>query len=255
MVVHHFHPLPSVSPTKSLLSVPPSPHRQPLQVSLQQVNSPTPNSTLGSPIRSPHRKTPSTDKRMRKSLPLPPLDTPEAIRQSQLAKGSPKRGNPVPRRSQYEHLMATPLPKRPVQMESPFLEPPASLCLSISPPPADISFANTPRQDISFSVTTRVLVKHLTDFEPFEPYWEKLRYIDFHGKNVTSLDGLKSFCPKLEELDIKDCKVKYLTGLPSTMRILKANGNRFDGLVSFAWGRNIQYLDLANNEIDCLAGI
>jgi hypothetical protein len=27
-----------------------------------------------------------------------------------------------------------------------------------------------------------------------------------------------------------------------------------DGLVSFAWGRNIQYLDLAGNEIDSLAG-
>ena len=189
-------PLPSpstVSPSKSLPSLPSSPLRKPLQVSLQQVNVPTPKSSLGSPIRSPHRKTPSTDKRMRKSLPLPPLDTPEAIRQSQLAKASPKREDQPARRSQYEHLMATPLPKRSSQMESPFLEPPASLRLSISPPPGDISFSNTPRQDISFSVTTRVLVKHLTDFEPFEPYWESLRYIDFNGKNVTSLDGLKSF--------------------------------------------------------------
>jgi len=58
----------------------------------------------------------------------------------------------------------------------------------------------------------------------------------------------------VEELDIKDCKVRYLTGLPASMRILKASGNRLDGLVSFAWGRNIQYLDLANNEIDSLAG-
>jgi len=58
----------------------------------------------------------------------------------------------------------------------------------------------------------------------------------------------------VEELDIKDCKVRYLTGLPASVRILKAAGNRLDGLVSFAWGRNIQYLDLANNEIDSLAG-
>jgi hypothetical protein len=253
-------PLPSpisASPAKSQRSFPPSPLRQPLQVSTQQINAPL-KASLGSPIRSPHRKTPSTDKRMRKSLPLPPLDTPEDKRRTAEVKistpsPSPKQ-NQNPRRSQYAHLMATPLPTRSIQTQSPFLEPKDSLRLSISPPPADISFANSPRQDISFSVTTKVLVKYLTDFEPFEPYWEKLPYIDFHGKNVTSLDGLKSFCPKLQELDIKDCKVKYLTGLPSTVRILKASGNRFNGLVSFAWGKNIQYLDLANNEIDCLAG-
>ena len=250
-------PLPSpvsASPLISQRNLPPSPLRKSLQVSIQQSNDPSPKASLGSPIRSPHRKTPSTDKRMRKSLPLPPLDTPEAIRQNLQIKISTPKQEQNPRRSQFEHIMATPLPNRLVRTESPFLEPKDSLRLSISPPPADISFANTPRQDISFSVTTRVLVKHLTDFEPFEPYWENLRYIDFRGKNVTSLDGLKSFCPKLEELDIKDCKVKYLTGLPSTMRVLKASGNRFDGLVSFAWGKNIQYLDLANNEIDSLAG-
>jgi len=59
----------------------------------------------------------------------------------------------------------------------------------------------------------------------------------------------------LEAIDIKDCKVKYFTGLPSTMRVLKASGNRLDGLVSFAWGKNLQYLDLANNDIDSLAGM
>src|SRR5213078_2284991 len=111
--------------------------------SVQQVDAPASTPKFSSPIRSRHRKTPSTDKRMRKSLPLPPLDTPEAIRQSQLAKASPKKEDNIPRRSQYEHLMATPLPKRPAQMESPFPEPPASLRLSISAPRAAISFANT----------------------------------------------------------------------------------------------------------------
>jgi Leucine-rich repeat (LRR) protein len=149
--------------------------------------------------------------------------------------------------------MATPKPSA-APPDSPFLEPRESLRLSISPPPGNISFAQTPQQDISFSVTTRVLVKHLTDFEPFEPYWENLRSINFRDKNVTSLDGLKSFCPELEELDIKDCNIRYLTGLPSTMRTLKAGGNCLSGLVSFAWGKNLQYLDLSNNEIDSLAG-
>jgi hypothetical protein len=152
--------------------------------------------------------------------------------------------------------MATPqTTKIIVQPPSPFLEPRECLRLSISPPPAEVSFANTPKQDVSFSVTTRVLVKHLTDFEPFEPYWEKLNSIDFRDRGVTSLDGLKSFCPKVEALDIKNCKVKYLTGLPSSIKVLKASGNRLGGLVSFAWGTNLQYLDLANNEIDSLAGL
>jgi len=255
-------PMPSpinipTKPQHTQRSHPPSPLRKPLQVSVRDENIPPP---IPSPTRS-HRKTLSSEKRMRKSIPLPDPNTPEAIRLQSQIKASPSRPTSNLRRSQYEHLMKTPQTQNLTNInnlnnnnDSPFLIPRDIIRLSISPPPADISFAHTPRQDISFSVTTKVLVKHLTDFEPFEPYWENLRYIDFRGKGVTALDGLKSFCPKLEELDIKDCKVKYLTGLPSTMKILKANGNRLDGLVSFAWARNLQYLDLANNQIDSLAG-
>jgi hypothetical protein len=246
-------PSPLNSPTKSQRSqrsLPPSPLRKPLQVSVQDENIPHPNP---SPMRS-HRKTLSSEKRMRKSIPLPDPNTPEAIRLQSQIKASPARPTSNLRRSQYEHLMKTPQTQKIENHDSPFLIPRDIIRLSISPPPADISFSNSPRQDISFSVTTKVLVKHLTDFEPFEPYWENLRYIDFRGKGVTALDGFKSFCPKVEEIDIKDCKVKYLTGLPSTMKILKASGNRLDGLVSFAWAKNLQYLDLANNEIDSLAG-
>jgi len=265
-----------VSPARK--QQPASPLRRVLQNSTQHSNlpspkivTPSPKIVAPSPKRSPHRKTPSTDKRVRKSLPLPPLDTPEAIRQSQLhtkppcppkitsslqshshAKERPQSTiRPLPKFQQS----STPLPKPPSNLNSPFLEPRESLRFSISPPPQDLTFTHTPaREDISFSVTTRTLVKHLTDFEPFEPYWENLLYIDFRGKNVTSLEGLKGFCPKVEELDIRDCKVRYLTGLPPSMRILKARGNRLDGLVSFAWGRNIQYLHLGDNEIDSLAG-
>ena len=254
-------PLPSnhSSPAKPQRTIAPSPLRKAMKVSIQDENIPPPEITI-SPVRSSHRKTPSPDKRMRKSLPLPPLDTPEAIRiQDEMRLSSPDKMNPSPTRPQQQPLsnVATPQAKsnRKDHQDSPFLDPKRSLRLSISPPPADISFANTPRPDISFSVTTRTLVKHLTDFEPFEPYWENLKFVDFSSKGVTSLEGLKTFCPKLEAIDIKDCKVKYFTGLPSTMRVLKASGNRLDGLVSFAWGKNLQYLDLANNDIDSLAGM
>src|SRR5579862_4513191 len=160
-------------------SLPPSPLRKPLQVSVQEQNIPAP---IPSPMRS-HRKSLSSEKRMRKSIPLPDPNTPEAIRLQSQIKTSPVR--PDLRRSQYAHLMATPQSPQKLQTEkhdSPFLIPREIIRLSISPPPADISFANSPRQDVSFSVTTKVLVRHLTDFEPFEPYWENLRYIDFRGK-------------------------------------------------------------------------
>jgi hypothetical protein len=253
-------PLPSLSssPAKSRASIPPSPLRKSVKALLQDENIPPPQINV-SPVRSPHRKTPSTEKRMRKSLPLPPLDTPEAIRiQDEMRLSSPKKMNSSPPKPhQPFSAISTPQPKAKHKQheDSPFLEPRQSLRLSISPPPGDISFARTPRQDVSFSVTTRTLVKHLTDFEPFEPYWENLRFVDFNGKGATSLEGLKTFCPKLEAIDLRDCKVKYFTGLPSSMRVLKASGNRLDGLVSFAWGKNLQYLDLANNDIDSLAGI
>ena len=245
------------SPTKSIHGLPPSPLRKPLQTSTRQtfvqpMSTSTTKPAPLSPVRSPHRKTPSTDTRMRKSLPLPPLDTPDSTRQSPHQPRPNSNLTPQPlRHSQYKHLLTTPKPA----INSPFLDPGRSLPFSaISPPPADISFAHTPRPDVSFSVTTRALVKHLTDFEPFEPYWEQLLSVNLRGKGVVSLDGLKTFCPKLQELDVSGGKVHYLTGLPKTLRVLKASGNRLTGLVSFAWGKNLQYLDLANNEIDHLAG-
>lgn len=249
-----YPPLPlSSSPVTSNHYLPSSPLRNPLQQSSRQANIPSP-SPVRSPTRSLHHKPHLTDKRMRKSIPLPPLDTPEAIRQTQQRLATPKADQPI-RRPELERVMGGPKSKRPAQEDSPFLDPRETQRLSISPISSDSLSSDTPRQDISFSVTTRSLVKHLTDFEPFEPYWEKLLYVNFRGKDVTSLNGIKSFCPKLQEIDIRDCKVKYLNGLPSSMRVLKANGNMLSGLVSFAWGKNIQYLDLANNEIDDLSGL
>ena len=67
LLSHHSHPLLQFLPrnlfTVSLLRL----FENPFKFLLQQSISPTPKLALASPIRSPHRKTPSTDKRMRKS--------------------------------------------------------------------------------------------------------------------------------------------------------------------------------------------
>ena len=47
-----------------------------------------------------------------------------------------------------------------------------------------------------------LLVKLITDVQPFEPYWEDLREIDLSAKGAESAARLKEFLPKLEEVNL-----------------------------------------------------
>ena len=54
--------------------------------------------------------------------------------------------------------------------------------------------------ECSFGVAHDKLVQLITDVQPFEPYWEDLKSIDFRGRSVDNLARLKEFLPKLEEV-------------------------------------------------------
>ncbi|EAW06719.1 uncharacterized protein ACLA_084140 [Aspergillus clavatus NRRL 1] len=106
----------------------------------------------------------------------------------------------------------------------------------------------------TFALATEDLVKHLTEAEPFEPYWDHVRRLILRDKGLTTLHKLNDFCPRLEDLDVSDNEIGQLSGVPTTLRTLRIPRNRLSSLT--AWGHliNLQYLDVSNNELESLDG-
>jgi hypothetical protein len=102
---------------------------------------------------------------------------------------------------------------------------------------------------------TAELVKALQDVEPDEPYWEDLRKVDLHGKNLSALHRLDELCYQLEELDVSNNNINQVGGIPYTMRRLHAQNNGLHGLTSWTTLQNLQHLDISNNDIDSLDGL
>ncbi|KAF1837230.1 hypothetical protein BDW02DRAFT_491871 [Decorospora gaudefroyi] len=102
---------------------------------------------------------------------------------------------------------------------------------------------------------TAELVKALQDVEPDEPYWEDLRRVDLHKKNLGTLHRLDELCYQLEELDVSGNKINQVEGIPYSMRRLRAQNNCLTGLTSWTTLLNLQHLDISGNDIDCLDGL
>lgn len=108
--------------------------------------------------------------------------------------------------------------------------------------------------EYSFSVAQDNLVRHLTDVEPFEPYWEYMKSLKLNDRKILTIHGLHEWCPRIEELDVSANEIGQVSGVPNTVRNLKISSNRLSGLT--AWGHltNLQYLDISRNNLDSLAG-
>ncbi|BGO93388.1 hypothetical protein NBRC10512_005555 [Rhodotorula toruloides] len=104
--------------------------------------------------------------------------------------------------------------------------------------------------ECSFGVSHDRLLQLITDVEPFEPDWEGLRSIDLSRKKVESVVRLKEFLPKLDEVNLNENDISYLTGIPSTLRTLLVSSNRLTSLASFSHLRNLERLDLSNNQLE-----
>ncbi|EEH48942.2 uncharacterized protein PADG_05021 [Paracoccidioides brasiliensis Pb18] len=110
----------------------------------------------------------------------------------------------------------------------------------------------------TFALATQDLVKHITDTEPYEPYWEHLRRLDLRGKGLITLHRLKDFCSRLEELDASDNNIGQVSGVPSSVRSLKIPCNCLTNLTSWGHLGNLQYLDVSGNkleDLDAFAGL
>lgn len=108
--------------------------------------------------------------------------------------------------------------------------------------------------EYSFSVAQENLVRHLTDVEPFEPYWEYMKFLKLHDRKILTIHGLHEWCPRIEELDVSDNEIGQVSGVPNSVRNLRILNNRLSSLT--AWGHltNLQYLDISGNNLDSLAG-
>ncbi|KAJ5371349.1 uncharacterized protein N7496_007441 [Penicillium cataractarum] len=106
----------------------------------------------------------------------------------------------------------------------------------------------------TFALATEDLIKHITDVEPYEPYWEHVRRLVLRQKGLITLHKLNHFCPRLEDLDVSDNDIGQLSGVPSTLRTLKIPRNCLSNLTPWSHLTNLQYLDISGNEIETLDG-
>ncbi|KAL7267261.1 Protein nud1 [Rhizina undulata] len=109
--------------------------------------------------------------------------------------------------------------------------------------------------EASFSIATENLVKHLTDVEPYEPYWDFMKYLKLSDRKIETLHTLNEWCPRIEELDASNNQLGQLTGVPDTVKDLKVIGNCLSGITHWGHLVNLQYLDLSRNGLDSLEGL
>ncbi|KAL2870677.1 uncharacterized protein BJX67DRAFT_245330 [Aspergillus lucknowensis] len=107
----------------------------------------------------------------------------------------------------------------------------------------------------AFALATEDLVKHITEAEPYEPFWEHLRRLILRRKGLITLHKLTEFCPRLEELDVSENDIGQLSGVPSMVRNLCIQDNRLSNLTAWSHLANLQYLDISGNELDNLDGL
>ena len=106
----------------------------------------------------------------------------------------------------------------------------------------------------TFALATEDLIKHITDVEPYEPYWDHVRRLVLRQKGLITLHKLSDFCPRLEDLDVSDNDIGQLSGVPSTLRTLKISQNCLSNLTPWGHLANLQYLDISGNDIETLDG-
>ncbi len=108
--------------------------------------------------------------------------------------------------------------------------------------------------DNKLSLAAEDLVKKLTDLEPYEPYWDYLRSLDLHDRNLKTLHMLEEFCGRIEELDVSNNQIGELDGIPHNVRLLNIRGNCLSDLAAWNSLQNLQYLDVSGNHLKSLEG-
>ena len=108
--------------------------------------------------------------------------------------------------------------------------------------------------DNRLSLAAQTLVKNLTDLEPYEPYWDYIRSVDLHDRDLKTLHLLDDFCGGIEELDVSNNKIGELNGIPSTVRRLNIRGNCLSDLAAWNSLYNLQYMNVSENNLQSVKG-
>lgn len=106
----------------------------------------------------------------------------------------------------------------------------------------------------SLALAVDELVKAITDAVPDELYWEQLRRLTLKTDGLTSVHGLKEYCPILEQLSVCDNQLTQAGGLPESLRELDIHNNMLNDLTSWGHLHNLQYLDVSGNQLESLEG-
>ncbi|KZO96968.1 hypothetical protein CALVIDRAFT_598091 [Calocera viscosa TUFC12733] len=112
--------------------------------------------------------------------------------------------------------------------------------------------------ECSFGVAHDALVKYITDAEPYVVHWERLKRVDLKGKTIDSVARLKEFLPVVEQVDLTDNRIAWLTGLPSTLLHLSIASNALTGLTAYKHLPKLRYLNISRNQVESfqqLAGL
>ncbi len=81
------------------------------------------------------------------------------------------------------------------------------------------------RQEKVFSDAMDMLVSTLTDWNPFEPAWVNTKTIDLHSRGIETVVKLDSWLPALDDINVADNRLGYLTGIPELVRSLNVASN------------------------------
>ncbi|CAZ85828.1 unnamed protein product [Tuber melanosporum] len=109
--------------------------------------------------------------------------------------------------------------------------------------------------EASFSIAQENLIKTLTDVEPYEPYWEWMKFLKLADRKMETLHTLNEWCQRIEELDVSNNQLGQLSGVPENVKDLKAASNCLSSITHFGHLFNLQYLDISRNGLENLDGL
>lgn len=112
--------------------------------------------------------------------------------------------------------------------------------------------ATTKAIEASFSIAQANVVKHLTDVEPYDPYWDFIKCLKLNDRKLETLHTLNEFCPRLAELDVSGNELGQLTGVPESVMTLTCQKNCLTDVTFFGHLNNLQFLDISGNGLENL---
>ena len=106
----------------------------------------------------------------------------------------------------------------------------------------------------SLALAVDELIKAITDAAPEELFWDQMRRLTLVPASLSTVHGLKEYCPVLEDLNASGNRISQLGGLPPTLRRLDLHSSMVNNLTAWSHLQNLQYLDVSGCQLETLDG-